>query len=49
MWMNDGGKKPEWNESFEIEIDSPGDDIKFTCLDEDTLVNDVIGERSMKV
>lgn len=41
--------KPKWNETFQIQIDSIHDIVQIICYDEDTLVNDVIGEVVIKI
>lgn len=46
---HEGGKNPVWNESFDIDIQTPSDTIKFTCLDEDLIQNDLIGESSVLI
>lgn len=47
--LNNAGKRAEWHESFEIEIDSQDDDITFAVYDEDPMTNDLVGERTFKV
>ncbi len=47
--ISEGGKNPQWNESFDIEIKSLQDEIKFTVYDEDSMTNDLVGERLFKV
>jgi Ca2+-dependent lipid-binding protein len=42
----DGGKNPEWNESFDIPIQSLSDQVRITCYDEDTLSNDLVATQS---
>ena len=42
----DGGKNPEWNESFDIPIQSMSDQVRITCYDEDALSNDLVGTQS---
>lgn len=44
-----GGKKPIWNDKFELEVMSMGDDIKFSCYDEDLWSQDLIGETSIRI
>lgn len=44
-----GGKHPEWNESLVIEVDSILDDLTIRCFDKDFMVNDLIGEGSLKI
>lgn len=46
---HEGGKTPVWNESFDIDIQTPADTIKFTCMDEDLIQNDLIGESSVLI
>ena len=38
------GKTPIWNEEFEIIIESLDDCIRFKCFDNDTIVDDLVGE-----
>ena len=45
----DGGKNPEWNESFDLPIQSMTDYIKITCFDEDALSNDLVATKSFKI
>lgn len=44
-----GGKRPTFNETFEIEVYRVSDEIKFACFDDDILINDVVGEKSFPV
>ena len=39
----EGGRKPVWNQTFEIPILSMEDDIKITCFDEDLILDDLVG------
>jgi Ca2+-dependent lipid-binding protein len=41
--MNEAGKNPVWNESFDIPIQSMGDFLEISIFDEDNLTNDFIG------
>jgi Ca2+-dependent lipid-binding protein len=45
----DGGKNPEWNESFDIPIQAMSDYIRITCFDEDALSNDLVATQSFKI
>ncbi len=47
--IDDIGKKPKWNETFQIPIDSINDSIHIVCYDEDTLADDLIGETRVKI
>lgn len=39
-----GGQTPVWNQTFEISIESTQESIKITCMDDDFIYNDYIGE-----
>lgn len=39
-----GGKKPVWEKSLNIDPDYLGDEVKFTCMDQDLTKTDLIGE-----
>ncbi len=45
--LEEGGKNPVWNQSFDIQIENSNDNIKITCFDEDPLTNDLIGETTL--
>ena len=45
----DGGKNPQWNESFDIPIVSMSDTLKITCFDEDALSNDVVATKEFSL
>ncbi|TNV83132.1 hypothetical protein FGO68_gene5962 [Halteria grandinella] len=48
--INEGGKNPVWNRTFEIPIENFHDDeIKMTCFDEDVLKDDNVGEAKFKI
>lgn len=42
--LDEAGKKPIWNEDFEIKIEDLEDEITLTCYDEDVAVNDLVGD-----
>lgn len=44
-----GGKKPVWNDLFEIEVHSMGDELHIECYDEDIFVHDLIGIATLPV
>ena len=47
--IQNGGKKPIWNDQFELDVISMTDELKFCCLDEDVWSNDVVGEAHINV
>jgi Ca2+-dependent lipid-binding protein len=44
-----GGKKPIWNDLFEIEIFGMGDELKVECFDEDIFTHDLVGFATIEV
>lgn len=38
-----------WNDTFELTIESMGDEVEMACLDKDFMNNDIIGELSVTV
>ena len=46
--IKDGGMHIVWNESFDIALESEDDDLKFTCFDEDLIMDDCVGEATFK-
>lgn len=40
-----GGRRPVWNDTFEIPLDSHSDELLITCFDEDILQDDFVGEK----
>ena len=45
-----GGKNPKWkNEKFEFKIEQLTDKITFRCFDEDSIVDDNLGELTVAV
>lgn len=44
-----GGKKPIWNDKFELEVHSMGDVIRVSCFDEDIWYHDLVGEATITV
>ena len=47
--IRNGGMRPQWNESFEIDVYSLSDDIKISIIDEDVIVNDLVGEKKLNL
>ena len=47
--MNGAGKKPKWNQAFEIDVKYVGDDISFIVWDEDVTSNDEVGRTTQKL
>lgn len=44
-----GGKKPIWNDRFELEVPNMQERLKISCFDEDIFVHDLVGEASVEV
>ncbi len=40
--QKEGGKNPSWNESFDLQIQSMGDEVEISIFDEDILTNDLV-------
>ena len=47
--LNGAGKKPKWNQSFDIDVKYIGDDISFVVYDEDVTSSDEIGRFMTKL
>lgn len=49
--IQEGGEKPEWNQTLNLMLTTLKDDqeIKVTCFDEDVIVNDVVGSGTFKL
>ncbi len=47
--IRNGGMRPQWNEAFEIDVFSLSDDIKISIIDEDVIVNDLVGENTLNL
>ena len=47
--IRNGGMRPQWNETFEIDVYSLSDDIKISIIDEDVIVNDLVGEKTLNL
>lgn len=48
--VDGGGKNPKWkNEKFEFKIEQITDKITFRCFDEDSIVDDNLGEVTVAV
>jgi len=46
----DGGKTPQWNETFEIDVKYVGDDVRIEIVDSETIGKDeVIGFADVKL
>ncbi|TNV81761.1 hypothetical protein FGO68_gene14942 [Halteria grandinella] len=45
---DEAGKNPEWNETFNINLENFDDPFQLTCYDEDVLSDDFIGEASFR-
>jgi Ca2+-dependent lipid-binding protein len=46
---DEGGKRPVWNETMSIPIVAMDDEIKVSCIDEDLIINDHIGDTKVPV
>jgi C2 domain len=42
----DAGKRPTWNEAFELPYFDPYQEIKINCIDQDPISNDLVGTTS---
>ena len=47
--LNGAGKKPKWNEMWEIDVKYIGDDLYIECRDEDVTSSDEIGVATIKL
>jgi Ca2+-dependent lipid-binding protein len=47
--IRNGGKRPQWNEIFEIDLFSLSDDIKISIIDENVIKNDLVGEKTVNL
>ncbi len=47
--INEGGKHPIWNQSFDIEVKSLNDNLIFKCMDEDLIYDELIGESQIQI
>jgi Ca2+-dependent lipid-binding protein len=47
--LDDAGKNPIWNQTIEVPIKSIKDNLKFTCYDEDFIMDSCVGEAVFKV
>ena len=36
-----------WNETFNIPVESMAEEVKLTCLDEDLMTNDLVGQTAV--
>ena len=46
--IQEGGKNPVWNQSFDIPLQTFDEQFKFTCFDEDVLSNSFVGDAVLK-
>jgi Ca2+-dependent lipid-binding protein len=44
-----GGKKPIWNDTFEIPVPNLDDKLKVYCYDEDVFNHDLVGEAMVTI
>ena len=47
--LDGAGKKPKWNQSFDIYVASTSDDMVVTVWDEDVTSDDKVGEATVKI
>lgn len=47
--LQGAGKKPKWNQSFDIDVKYIGDDISFVVYDEDVTSSDEVGRTTQKL
>ena len=48
--IQEGGKKPVWNQTLFFDIFSLSEDtIKITCFDEDVIVDDLVGTETFSI
>ena len=47
--LNNAGKLPKWNETFEIPVKYIGDDMLVEVWDEDVAADDVVGSGNVKL
>ncbi len=47
--IEEGGKEPEWNETFELPIYSQAKSLLIQCMDDDYFVNDNVGQSSINI
>lgn len=40
---SEGGKKPKWNQGFDLFMSNPNEEIEITVYDEDMMTNDLVG------
>ena len=45
--LQGAGKKPKWNQTFDIDVKYIGDDISFIVFDEDVTSNDEVSEEAV--
>jgi Ca2+-dependent lipid-binding protein len=45
--LDEAGKNPVWDETLMIEMDSPDDFLKITCMNEDVFSDDFVGETNL--
>jgi len=47
--LQGAGKKPKWNQIFDIDVKYIGDDLNLTVYDEDVTDSDVVGKAIIKL
>ena len=47
--LDEAGKFPKWNETFDIPVKYVGDDLNIQVLDEDLTKSDLVGSTSIKM
>lgn len=47
--MQNAGKMPKWNETFDIMVKYVGDDLHIDVMDEDVTTSDEIGSATIKL
>ena len=43
------GKEPKWNETFDIDVRTSGEELKLQVFDEDITTSDLVGETTIKL
>ena len=47
--MQNAGKTPKWNETFDIKVNYIGDDVNLIIYDEDVVGNDLVAQTNFKI
>jgi Ca2+-dependent lipid-binding protein len=47
--LDEAGKLPKWNETFDIPVKYVGDDLNIQVLDEDLTKSDLVGSANIKM